>query len=269
MSKTKEKKAPIGVFDSGLGGLTVVKALKKFLPHEDIVYFGDTARVPYGNKSKEAIIRFSRENAEILLRFKVKLIVVACNSSSSYALNALQRRYRVPVLGVIVPGAEKAAGLTRNKRVGVIATTATIKSGQYTRWIKHFAKGARVFGQSCPLFVPLAEEGWLKRKVTVAVAEEYLRHLRAHKVDTVILGCTHYPLLKNVIQGVLGRGVRLVDSATEVALQVKAKLEHEHLLRQRGKGKEKFLVSDKPQEFGKVARNFLGKSIKATKITNV
>ena len=250
--------APIGVFDSGLGGLTVVRALKNILPQENIVYFGDTARVPYGTKSKDAIIRFSQDNTEVLLKHKVKCIIVACNSSSSYALSILQKKYRVPILGVIKPGARKGVDVTKNKRIGVIATTATIQSGQYTRWIKHFQKSAKVFTQNCPLFVPLAEEGWQNKKVTADIAGEYLAILKKRKVDTVILGCTHYPILKSVIQKVMGKSVTLVDSATEVAEEAKILLKEKNMLAKRTRGKQNYLVSDKPQEFERLARHFLG-----------
>lgn len=256
----------VGVFDSGLGGLTVVKQLLRQLPHERIVYFGDTARVPYGIKSREAIIRFSRENTELLLKQGVKMVVVACNTSSSYAIPILKKNYPVPVLGVIVPGAEKAARVTRNNRIGVIATAATIKSGQYTRNILKYNPGARVISQPCALFVPLVEEGWLDTPATRQIAREYLKPLKEAKVDTVILGCTHYPLLKDVIQRTLGRDVTLVDSATEVAARVKAMLKEADLHRHQGRSGARFMVSDKPQEFGRIAKNFLGRKMTATKI---
>ncbi len=253
----------IGVFDSGLGGLTVVKELMRQLPHESIVYFGDTARVPYGTKSKEAIIRFSKENVAFLLKHNVKMIVVACNTSSSVALTALRQTFPLPVVGVIHPGAKKAVAVTRTKRIGVIATLATINSQAYTRNIHAFDASVRVVSQACPLFVPLAEEGWFKRKVTLDIAREYLQPILAKKVDAVILGCTHYPLLKSVVQKVVGKKVKLIDSAKEVALEVKKMLLDMGLRRKaNSKPKHVFWVSDQPQQFLKLARRFLGYAIK-------
>jgi len=260
------RNSAIGVFDSGLGGLTVVKELMKELPCENIVYFGDTARVPYGTKSKESIIRFSKENTDILLTKDVKMVVVACNSSSSYAMPMLKRNYEIPILGVIVPGAEKAARLTRNNRIGVIATSATIKSGQYTKNILKYNRNAHVISQACALFVPLVEEGWFNEEATKQIARTYLDGLKKEKVDTLILGCTHYPLLRKVIQDTMGESVLLVDSAKEIAERVRMILAEKDMTRKQGTPKYKFLVSDKPQQFGKIARNFLGQEIKATKI---
>jgi len=255
-------RSPIGVFDSGLGGLTVVKALMKTLPHEDVVYFGDTARVPYGTKSKESIIRFSKENAAILLKHKVKLIVVACNSSSSYALKALRGSVKVPVIGVIEPGVKKALAVTRKKSVGVIATPATVKSDSYVKAVRSMSRGVKVSSQACPLFVPLVEEGWFGRKVTEDVAREYLKNLKAKGVDTLILGCTHYPLLKGTLRKVMGPKVNLVDSAQEVAREVKALLGELNLGNaQKRKARYRFLVSDTPAHFQKLAKRFLGYNI--------
>ena len=250
---------PIGVFDSGLGGLTVVKEIMRFLPQESIVYFGDTARVPYGTKSKEAIIRFSQENAGTLLKHRVKMIVIACNSSSSYALEILQNQLDVPVIGVIEPGARKAVASTQNRRIGVIATSATIKSQRYPEVIRHFDRRIEVFSQACPLFVPLVEEGWLKKKVVFDVARHYLSTLKQAHVDTLILGCTHYPLLKLVLQKTMGKKVGLVDSAKEVAIEVKTVLARLGKLNDtKKKPKHKFMLNDRPQQFQRIAREFLG-----------
>ena len=253
------RQKPIGVFDSGLGGLTVVKELVRQLPNEDIVYFGDTARVPYGTKSKESIIRFSIENTATLLKYKVKMVVVACNSSTSYALPTLVESFHLPLVGVIKPGAQKALHLTKNNRVGVIATSATINSQEYTKTIKNFNPAVEVFDQACPLFVPLVEEGWINHAVTLNVAKEYLKKLKKAGIDTLILGCTHYPLLKSVLTQVMGRKVHLVDSAQEVACDVKNVL-MDHQLNQfsKRKGSLRLLVSDEPQKFTQIARNFLG-----------
>lgn len=253
---------PIGVFDSGLGGLTVVKEMMRVLPSEDIVYFGDTARVPYGSKSREAIIAFSRENTGILLKHKVKMVVVACNSSSSHALEPLKKEFPVPIVGVIHAGAKKAADATRNKKVGVIATTATIASGAYERAIRKCDRSVKVFSRPCPLFVPLAEEGWTNKSVARDIAKEYLMPLKRAGIDTLILGCTHYPLLKKTLQSAMGPGVRLIDSAREVALEV-----GELLTSMRGTKeikrapRHRFMISDRPQEFQKLAKNFLGHRI--------
>lgn len=254
---------PIGVFDSGVGGLTVVKELMRQLPDEHIVYFGDTARVPYGTKSKESIIRFSTENVSFLLKHKVKIVVVACNTSSSVALSVLQRLFSLPIVGVIAPGARKAARVTKNKKVGVIATPATINSQAYADYIQLFNPSAKVLSRACPLFVPLAEEGWFDKKVTLEVAREYLYPLIKAGIDTLILGCTHYPLLKPALQKVMGKKVTLVDSAKEVAFEVKELLKDKGLSRRaKGKPQHSFFVSDQPQHFLKVARRFLGYDIK-------
>ena len=255
----------IGVFDSGLGGLTVVKEIIRQLPHEHIVYFGDTARVPYGIKSKESIIRFSIENTDVLLKYNVKMIIVACNSCSSYAMETLNKKFSLPIIGVIRPGAKKAVHLTGNRRIGIIATQATIKSGQYEINIKKFDRSAKVFARSCPLFVPLVEEGWLDKSVTYQVAEEYLGQLKKDRIDTLILGCTHYPLLKKVLHRVMGPKVKLVDSANEVALVAKNALIDLGVHRDKGKAIYKFLVSDKPQEFERIAKKFLGFELKNVK----
>jgi len=253
---------PIGVFDSGLGGLTVVKELIWQMPNEHIVYYGDTARVPYGTKSRESIIRFSHENVEILLKYNVKMVVVACNSSSSYAMKDLRKGFSVPMVGVIHPGAQAAVKMTRNNRVGVIATSATIQSGEYARTIGGYNKRIKVFGRACPLFVPLAEEGWFHKEVTEKIAREYLAPLKKARIDTLILGCTHYPLLKKTIQKVMGEDVKLIDSARTVAKQVKSVLEETKRQRQgKAKARHKFLISDRPQEFESIAKKFLGDDI--------
>jgi len=253
----------IGVFDSGLGGLTVVKELMRQLPQEDIVYYGDTARVPYGTKSKESIIRFSKENTEILLKHNVKMIIVACNSSSSYALGELKKNFDLPILGVLYPGARQAALSTKNFKVGVIATSATIASQRYIKVLKQLNPAIEVFSQPCPLFVPLVEEGWLDRNITRQIASEYLACLKKAEIDTLIMGCTHYPLLRNTLQQVMGKQVILIDSARALAEEVKNLLQRSQTAKvKRARAKYKFLISDKPQEFKKIAKNFLGYDIK-------
>ena len=208
----------IGVFDSGVGGLTVVKELIRQLPFEDIIYFGDTARVPYGIKSKETIIRFSIENILFLLKQDVKLICVACNTVSSVALPIIRNHFRVPIVGVLTPGVREAVYATQNRRIGVIGTNSTIKSRAYENEIKQLNPLVKVTALTCPLFVPFVEEGWLSGKVVLEVARTYLKPLKSAGVDTVILGCTHYPLLKSVIKEVLGEKVELIDSARQVGM---------------------------------------------------
>lgn len=255
--------SPIGIFDSGLGGLTVVREMIRLLPAEDLVYFGDTARVPYGTKSPETIRRFSHQNTEILLEHKVKMVVVACNSSTSYALTDLQKHFKIPILGVIDPGVRQALETTRTRRVGVIATEATIRSGRYADKLRQADARIEVFGQSCPLFVPLVEEGRFTGPVTEAVAQEYLRPLKKAKIDTLILGCTHYPLLKGVIRRVMGPKVTLVDSARAVAETVVRTLVSLDGLRQAERtGRHKFIISDRPQNFDRVAEKFLGEPVR-------
>ncbi len=257
---------PIGVFDSGLGGLTVVKALHHHLPNEKVVYFGDTARVPYGTKSGPTIIRYAREIVRVLLKYKVKMVVVACNTASSLALETLKKEFDVPILGVIDPGARKASRVTRNKKVGIIATSSTVKSGKYVKRLKELDKHIDVMAQACPLFVPLVEEGWLDRTVTYQVARQYLSGMKKHNIDTLILGCTHYPLLRKVLHHVMGPRVQLVDSAQEVAVGVKELLTRRRMLRTglRG-GQHLFIVSDEPKQFQRLALRFLGGGVKHVK----
>ncbi len=251
---------PLGVFDSGIGGLTVVRALLRRLPQEDIVYFGDTARVPYGTKSRETIIRFSLQDVAFLQRFHAKVIVVACNTASSLALSTLQRRVAVPVIGVIEPGAQAAVRATRNGRIGVIGTPSTIASQAYDHAIHRLDRAARVYGQECPLFVPLAEEGWTDDAVTETVAQRYLAPLVRRRIDTLILGCTHYPLLKRVIVRVMGP--RLIDSAIQTASEVARLLAVRHLaVDGRQQSQYQFYVSDEPQRVMRLAKRFLGRPV--------
>lgn len=252
----------IGVFDSGVGGLTVVRELIRQLPNEDIIYFGDTARVPYGIKSKETVIRFSIEDALFLLKQNVKLICVACNTVSSVALPVIKHHFKVPIVGVISPGAREAVYATQNKRIGVIGTRGTIKSRTYENEIKQLDKKISVTAIACPLFVPFVEEGWLDGDVVLNVARKYLKPLKDASVDTVILGCTHYPLLKAVIKKVLGRDIILIDSAKQVAIEVKKILSAENLLNNSRRGKHRFYVSDNPEWFSGLAKRFLGRPLK-------
>lgn len=253
---------PIGVFDSGIGGLTVVRELMKILPNESIVYFGDTARVPYGTKSEKTIKEYSIHNTKFLLSHKVKTIVIACNTSSAVALTEIQSLTNLPVIGVIKPGSKAAAQITKNKRVAVIGTTATILSKAYEKEIKAIDPTIEVYGKACPLFVPIVEEGWSNHKIAELAAEEYLNELKKKSIDTMVLGCTHYPLLKNTIQKVVGENVVLVDSGVETARVVKDILENENLLnRSPMKPNYTFFVSDLPQKFKEIGEMFLGREI--------
>jgi glutamate racemase len=260
----------IGVFDSGVGGLTVARELIHQLPCEDIVYFGDTARVPYGIKSKETVIRFSIENILFLLKQDVKLICVACNTVSSAALPIIKNHFRVPIVGVISPGVREAVYATQNKRIGVIGTKGTIASCAYEYQIKQLDSRIKVTALACPLFVPFVEEGWLGGDVVLSVANTYLKPLKEAGVDTVILGCTHYPLLKPVIRKIMGEGVTLIDSAQQVAIEVKKILSMEGALNKLRRGRHKFYVSDNPQWFSGLAARFLGEPLKnIKKVSNV
>ena len=261
------KLKPIGIFDSGVGGLTVMSEVAKLLPGEDIIYFGDTARVPYGSKSKEAVSRFSQEICEFLLKKKVKLIIVACNTASAFALDKLQK-LPVPVLGVIAPGAMAALEGTKNNRIGVIGTHGTIQSGSYIKAIKKLNSRVNVFSNACPLFVPLVEEGWLTKPATYEIAKEYIAPLKAKKIDSLVLGCTHYPLLKKVIGDVAGKGVKLIDSASATAVCAKDILKEKNMLSTKKRGSYKFFVSDAPEKFKSVGEKFLGRRIQpVTKVT--
>jgi glutamate racemase len=252
------REAPIGVFDSGLGGLTVLAGLRRLMPRERFIYVGDTARVPYGNKSPETVRRYALEIAAFLKRRGVKMLVAACNTVSAVALPELRRFFSGAVLGVIEPGARAALAATRHGRIGVIGTEATVKSGAYESAIRHLDPAAKVFSGACPLFVPLVEEGWVDHAVTRTVAREYLAPLLAKKVDTLVLGCTHYPLLKRVLLGV-SRNVELIDSAEETAKAVRSRLLQDGLLAAAGPRRRlEFFSSDDPVKFVSLGRRFLG-----------
>ncbi len=257
-----DSSAPIGVFDSGIGGLTVARELMKQLPDESIIYFGDTARVPYGPKSPDTVLRYSREIAAFLQSQGVKAIVVACNTATAHALPALREELSIPVIGVIEPGARAAAAATKSKRVGVIGTAGTVKSAAYEKEIRRLVPDAFVFSQACPLFVPLIEEGWTDDDATRLIADRYLTPVAQAKTDTLVLGCTHYPLLKAVIGKVVGREVRLIDSAEETARETAQILEANKLgARESGKARYRFIASDAPDTFLQIGQRFLGSSI--------
>ena len=257
---------PIGIFDSGVGGLTVAGKMREILPNEHIVYFGDTARVPYGTKSKETVTKFSVENVEFLMEHNVKLVIVACNTVSSLSMEFLKRCFKVPIIGVIEPGARGAVSVTRNNRIGVIGTHATVSSGAYEKAIKKISARYSVWTQACPLFVPLVEEGWADKDVTKRVARIYLKPIKARGVDTLILGCTHYPILKGVLKKVVGKDVLLIDSAREVAGEAREILDAAGMLnKSASRGEDKFFVSDEPNRFIKIGERFLKRRIKCVK----
>jgi glutamate racemase len=253
----------IGVFDSGIGGLTVLKALTEVLPAEDFVYLGDTARLPYGTKSNEVIIRYSRENTEFLLAKGIKMLVVACNTSSAVALGEIARDTAVPVIGVIEPGARAAVRASRSGKIGVIGTEATIASGAYTRAIQRLRPHAEIYTRACPLLVPLVEEGWVDNDIAERTVAFYLESLKASGIDTLLLGCTHYPLLRGVFSRVLGTSVKIVDSATATAEGVRERLTALRLARPGVNGAQIFFVTETPDRFVRVGRRFLGPQVES------
>jgi glutamate racemase len=254
--------APIGIFDSGIGGLTVARALYERLPHESTVYFGDTARVPYGPKSPETVTRYSLEILDWLLHQGVKAVVIACNTSTAHALETLQQQSPVPVIGVIEPGARAAAAASTAGPIGVIGTAGTIASNAYARAIQRRRAGARVEQKPCPLFVPLVEEGWFEHPAAELIAREYLEPLRQARVDTLVLGCTHYPLLKPLLQRVMGSEVRLIDSGEETAAAVAQVLERASLSAPAGAAAmHRFAVSDDEARFRQVGARFIGERL--------
>ena len=265
--------APIGVFDSGVGGLTVAREIMRQLPKERIVYFGDTARVPYGSKSKDTILRFSRQIIRFLKTKNVKAIVVACNTASALALEEVQAELDIPIIGVLKPGARVATEATKNGKIGVIATESTIASQVYTKVIQSHLPQAQVLGKPCPLFVPLVEEGWMKDPVTVEVANRYLEPLKESGIDTLILGCTHYPLLRSTIGMVMGQEVNLVNPAYETAIELKGLLDSMGLLND---GQQtitgplhQFYVSDAAEKFKNFANSILPYGIDTTQLIQI
>ena len=254
----KENPNPIGIFDSGIGGLTVAKKIFGLLPNENVIYFGDTARYPYGPRSRQIVKRFSFQNVNFLLRQGVKFTVIACNTASAFALQELRKNYDIPLVGVIEPGATAAIKATKNGKIGVIGTVGTIHSRAYQKAIRRLDSQLKVYSVACPLFVSLAEEGYINKDATRLIASEYLNPLLKKQVDTLVLGCTHYPLLKKVISRIMGEKVKLIDSAEETAKEVKRLLKHYGLLRNSaGKSFRKFYVSDVPDRFVEVGERFL------------
>jgi len=254
---------PIGVFDSGIGGLTVVREIFRQLPNEEVVYFGDTGRFPYGIRSAEVIKKFSRQNVNFLLEQNVKMVVIACNTASAHALDYVQQIFSIPMVGVIEPGAIAASQATKNGKIGVIGTEGTIGSGSYTKALHKINSRYKVFGLACPLFVSLAENGYIDKKATYLIAEEYLQQLKKKEVDTLVLGCTHYPPLKKVIGRVMGQKVNLIDSADQTARAVRATLAKLGLLSRRKSAPfHKYFVSDTPDRLMMMSKHFLNQLVK-------
>ena len=255
---------PIGVFDSGIGGLTVVNALSSALPNESIYYVGDTARVPYGNKSTQRIQQYSNEITEWLVKQDCKMIVVACNTVSSLAIHYLQSHFSLPVIGVIQPGVDFAIKITKNKKIGILGTQGTIQSNAYGKALQSIMPDIKVISKACPLFVPLAEEGIVDGDIPSAIAEFYLKDIQSSDIDTVILGCTHYPLLKKVIGAALGSRITLVDSGNAIAKAVTFELDKHNLISTIKKGGTQCFVTDDPKYFDAFASKFLQTSITQT-----
>lgn len=260
--------SPIGIFDSGVGGLTVFAEASRLLPYESIVYLGDTARVPYGTKSADTIIRYSLENAAFLVERGVKAIVVACNTASAIALPALKEKYNLPILGVVAPGAKRALEVTKNYTIGVIGTQATVSSESYVRALKELNDKVKVVSRSCPLFVPLVEEGWLDNEVARSAAKIYLSDIKNDGIDVLILGCTHYPLLKSLISQEVGPEITLVDSAQATAHALNELLSETGMKNESSLKADQIYVTDLPQRFESVARRFLGDRIPPIKHVN-
>ena len=267
------KDAPIGVFDSGVGGLTVAREIMRQIPNEKIIYFGDTARVPYGSKSKDTVTRFSRQIVRFLQTFQVKTIVVACNTASAFALEELEREVDIPVLGVLKPGAKTAAEVTTNGKIGVIATEATIGSHMYTKYIRELNKQVTIYEKACPLFVPLVEEGLWQDPVTDEIAKRYLTELIDIDIDTLILGCTHYPLIRSTLARIMGDKVTLVNPAYETARELKELLAERDLLNDKAPGlgdnRYQFYVSDGAEKFKRFANSIIKYGILSAKTINI
>jgi glutamate racemase len=267
------KEAPIGVFDSGVGGLTVAREIMRQIPRERIVYFGDTARVPYGGKSTNTLIRYTRQIIRFLKTRDVKAIVVACNTASAVALEAVRNEIDIPIIGVVRPGARVAAAATKNKKIGIIGTETTVNSGMYVKLIQELEPEASVIGKACPLFVPLVEEGWTKDPVTEEVARRYLADLQKSDIDTLILGCTHYPLLRHMVGELMGEGVTLVNPAYETAMELRALLEREGIAAtencEQFENPYEFFVSDAAEKFKTFANSILPCDVTSIKQINI
>ena len=260
-----EKKG-IGIFDSGVGGLTVLKKLAEKFPNEKFYYLGDTARVPYGTKSKDTVVKYALQNTKFLLSLDIKYLIIACNTASSYAVDEVRKEFDIPVLGVIEPGVKEVLKYAE-KSVGVIGTAATISSGVYQKKIKDANEDLTVYAKSCPLFVPLAEEGLFDDEITYLTAKKYLDEFIG-KIDTLLLGCTHYPLLKNTIKNVVGKNVKVIDSAESISNHINEYLQKKNSYR-KGVGELRFFVTDSPEQFKKVGEKFLGKKIEDVQLVDL
>jgi len=265
--------APVGVFDSGVGGLTVVREIMRQIPNEKIIYFGDTARVPYGNKSRDIVTRFSRQIVHFLQTHHVKTIVVACNTASAYALEELEKEIDIPIIGVVKPGAKYASEVTRNGKIGVIATPATIGSHIYNQYIEEINPEVTIYGKACPLFVPLIEEGLWVDPVTDEIARRYLAELIDLDIDTLILGCTHYPLIRSTLGKIVGESVTLVNPAYETAIELRTLLKEQGLLNEKppmlGETQYQFYVSDMAEKFQIFANSIIKYGILSAKTVNI
>lgn len=272
MKVTGKKAAPIGVFDSGVGGLTVMREISRQLPCENIIYFGDTARVPYGSKSQNNVIRFSEQIIRFLQTKQVKAIVIACNTASALALESVQERFAVPIIGVVIPGARAAVEVTQKRKVGVVGTDATVQSGMYTKVIHKMAPDIVVLEKACPLFVPLVEEGFKEHVVTEEVIEYYLDSLRNTEIDAMILGCTHYPLLRSKIRAFMGDKIQIVNPAYETAMDLKKLLKQQGIENDGAAGECKhyeFYVSDAAEKFRRFANTVMPFDVPTTNVVNI
>ena len=267
------KDAPIGVFDSGVGGLTVAREIMRQIPNEKIIYFGDTARVPYGSKSQKTVTRYSEQIVRFLRTFQVKTIVVACNTASAYALDTLEKDIDIPIVDVIKPGAKMATEVTRNGRIGVLATEATISSQMYTKYITNLNRSITIYEKACPLFVPLVEEGLWEDPVTDEIVRRYLTELIDIDIDTLILGCTHYPLIRSTLRRIIGDKVTLVNPAYETAVELRQLLSEMNILNEEtpglGSNQYQFYVSDKAEKFVRFANSIINYGILSAKTVNI
>lgn len=261
---------PIGVFDSGIGGLTVLKEIIEKLPGEDVIYFGDTARIPYGTRSRETVIKYAFQCIRFLMSKDIKAIVIACNTASAHALEEAQKAFNVPIIGMIEPGAQAAISATKNNKIGVIGTAGTINSESYQKKIRRLLPSSEVIGISCPLFVPIVEEGWEDTEIAFMTAEKYLQEFKEHNIDSLVLGCTHYPILRYTIGKVMGEDVKLINPAYETAQATKNLLKECNLRSDKvDGGKYQFYVSDDPEKFRRLGGNFLRKEIAIVKKVNI
>ena len=272
MGMESRKTAPVGVFDSGVGGLTVAREISRQLPEENIVYFGDTARVPYGSKSQNTIIRFSEQIIRFLKTKQVKAIVIACNTASALALDAVRDEFDIPIMGVVIPGARAAVETTKNRKVGVVGTDATVQSGMYTKVIHEMAPDITVIEKACPLFVPLVEEGFKEHVVTREIIEYYLESMRNTDIDAMILGCTHYPLIRSKIRDYMGDRIQIVNPAYETAMDLKKMLEERGMANDGSTeqhSRYSFFVSDAAEKFRKFANTVMPFDVPTTNVVNI